>query len=122
MVLEHVNVTKNYPGFRLGPLNLKLADDNILVLIGPTGSGKTTILNLIVGLIKPDSGSIMIDGEDITNLPIESRNIGYSIQNPCLFPHMRVFENIVFILEKRIKRIKIFKSKGFLKALESYTF
>ncbi len=117
MVLELVNVTKNYPGFRLGPLNLKVDDDQLLVMIGSTGSGKTTILNLIVGLIKPDSGSIIIDGEDITNLPVESRNIGYSFQNPCLFPHMRVFENIVFGLRKEDKKNKDFQIKKLFEGL-----
>lgn len=117
MVLELVNVTKDFPGFRLGPLNLKIEDDSILVMTGPTGSGKTTILNLIVGLIKPDGGSIIIDGVDITNLPVESRNIGYSFQNPCLFPNMRVFENIVFGLKKEDKKKKDFQIKRLLESL-----
>ncbi|MBA3750905.1 MAG: ATP-binding cassette domain-containing protein [Nitrosopumilus sp.] len=118
MVLELVNVTKDFPGFRLGPLNLKVDDDNILVMIGPTGSGKTTILNLIVGLIKPDSGTIIIDGIDITNLPIESRKMGYSFQNPCLFPHMRVYENIIFGLKKEDRKKKNFQIKRLVESLE----
>ena len=117
MVLELVNVTKDFPGFRLGPLNLKIEDDSILVITGPTASGKTTILNLIVGLIKPDSGSIIIDGADITHLPIESRNIGYSFQNPCLFPNMKVFENIVFGLKKEDKKKKDLKIKRLFESL-----
>ncbi len=117
MVLELVNVTKVFPGFRLGPLNLKVDDNQILVMIGPTGSGKTTILNLIVGLIKPDSGSIIIDGVDATNLPIELRNIGYSFQNPCLFPHMRVYENITFGLKKEDKKNKDLQIKGLFESL-----
>lgn len=117
MVLELVNVTKDFPGFRLGPLNLKVDDNNILVMIGPTGSGKTTILNIIVGLVKPDSGSIVIDGVDITNLPVESRNIGYSFQNPCLFPHMRVYENITFGLKKGDRKKKDLQIKGLFKGL-----
>ena len=117
MVLELVNVTKDFPGFRLGPLNLKVDDDQILVMIGPTGSGKTTILNLIVGLIKPDSGSIIIDKVDITNLPVESRNIGYSFQNPCLFPHMRVYENITFGLKKEDSKKKDFQIKNLFESL-----
>ena len=74
-----------------------------MVLIGPTGSGKSTLLNLIVGLTKPDKGSIYINGVDITNTPIESRRIGYSFQNPSLFPHLNVYENIVFGIRKSIR-------------------
>jgi molybdopterin-binding protein len=126
MVLELVNVTKDFPGFRLGPLNLKVDDDQILVMIGPTGGGKTTILNLIVGLIKPDSGSIIIDKVDITSLPVESRNIGYSFQNPCLFPHMSVYDNITFGLKKEDSKKKdrqiknLFENLGILRLLNRH--
>ena len=88
-------------GFRLGPLNLKVSDDQILVIIGPTGSGKTTVLNLISGLLKPDCGSILLDGRDITSVPVEGRNIGYTFQNPSLFPHLNVYENIIFGIKKK---------------------
>ena len=105
-MLELVNVTKKFRGgFTLGPINLKVNDNEILVMIGPTGSGKTTILNLISGLLKPDSGSICINGVDITALPVEFRKIGYIFQNPSLFPHLNVYENITFGLSnKRRKR------------------
>ena len=102
--MELVNLTKKFAGgFRLGPLNLKVSDDQILVIIGPTGSGKTTVLNLISGLLKPDCGSILIDGRDITSVPVERRNIGYIFQNPSLFPHMNVYENIIFGIKKKWK-------------------
>ncbi|MGE5660921.1 MAG: ATP-binding cassette domain-containing protein, partial [Ignavibacteriales bacterium] len=69
MTLELVGITKKFPGFTLGPLDLKIDNGKVLVIIGPTGSGKSTILNLIAGLVKPDSGSISIDGLDITKMP-----------------------------------------------------
>ena len=100
MYLNLINVTKKYPNFTLGPINLSLDCNQILVLIGATGSGKSTLLNLITGLVKPDAGSIYVDGQDITNLPIESRKIGYLIQKPSLFPHMNAYKNIVFGLSK----------------------
>ena len=59
-------MTKKYPGFMLGPLNLKI-NREVLVMIGPAGSGKTTLLNLIAGMIRPDEGSVILDGSDITN-------------------------------------------------------
>jgi ABC-type sugar transport system ATPase subunit len=83
---------------------LKINDNEILVMIGPTGCGKTTLLNLIAGLLKPDQGSITIDGLDITNKPVESRRLGYTFQSPSLFPHLNVYENIVFGLDKRSKK------------------
>jgi molybdopterin-binding protein len=94
-------VTKKFEGFTLGPLNLKVNNNEILVMIGPTGSGKTTVLNLICGLLKPDSGSILVDGIDITTIPVESRKIGYTFQDPSLFPHFNVYQNIVFGLAKK---------------------
>ena len=104
-MLELVNVTKKFRGgFTLGPINLKINDNEILVMIGPTGSGKTTILNLISGLLKPDSGSICINGIEITTLPVEFRKVGYIFQNPSLFPHLNVYENITFGLSNKRRR------------------
>ncbi|HEY6535551.1 MAG TPA: ATP-binding cassette domain-containing protein [Candidatus Nitrosocosmicus sp.] len=101
MMLKIVDLVKKFSGFTLGPLNLKISDNEILVMIGATGNGKTTILNLIAGLIKPDSGSIYLDEIDITNHPIESRNIGYSFQRPNLFPFLTVYQNIIFGIKKK---------------------
>jgi molybdopterin-binding protein len=117
VVLELVNITKKFSGFTIGPLNLKITDDNILVMIGPTGNGKTTILNLIAGLIKPDSGSIVLDGVDITQQPVESRNIGYSFQRPSLFPYLNVYQNITFGLKKKDKKNKDYQIKKLIENL-----
>jgi molybdopterin-binding protein len=105
MGLELVGLTKNFSSFTLGPLNLKI-DREVLVIIGSTGSGKTTALNLIAGITRPDGGSIMLDGSDITNTPLESRRIGYVFQSPSLFPHLNVYENIIFGLPKRERQQK----------------
>lgn len=99
--LDLVNLTKKYAGFTLGPLSIRVNDKEIMVIVGATGSGKTTLLNLICGLLKPDSGSVHVDGADITSIPVECRKIGYTFQNPSLFPHMNVYENIVFGLTKK---------------------
>jgi molybdopterin-binding protein len=83
---------------------VKTEDRDILVIIGPTGSGKTTVLNLIAGFVIPDRGSIIVDGLDITKVPVESRRIGYVFQSPSLFPHLTVYENIVFGVDKRSRK------------------
>lgn len=83
---------------------MKTEDRDILVIIGPTGSGKTTVLNLIAGFVTPDRGSIIVDGLDITKVPVESRRIGYAFQSPSLFPHLTVYENIVFGLDKKSRK------------------
>ena len=83
---------------------MKTEDRDILVIIGPTGSGKTTVLNLIAGFITPDRGSIIVDGLDMTKVPVESRKIGYAFQSPSLFPHLTLYENIVFGLDKKSRK------------------
>ena len=86
-------------------------------MIGPTGSGKTTLLNLIAGLLEPDQGSITIDGLDITNTPTEYRRLGYTFQSPSLFPHLNVYENIIFGLNKKGKKENNIQIMNFLKDL-----
>ena len=117
MTLELIKVVKRFHSFNVGPLSFKVSDDNILVILGPTGNGKTTILNLIAGLIKPDSGTILLDGIDITNIPIESRNIGYSFQSPNLFPHLNVYQNILFGIKKKDKKKKQTQIKNLVENL-----
>jgi molybdopterin-binding protein len=98
MTLKLAHLAKRFSSFTVGPLSLEV--DDVMVMIGPTGSGKTTILNLIAGMIKPDEGSVVLNGMDITDVPVESRKIGYVFQTPSLFPHLNVYENIVFGLPK----------------------
>lgn len=80
--------------------NFKLCVDElfqgITAVIGPSGSGKSSLLNIISGLLKPDRGSVILNGRDITPLPPEKRRIGYVFQDFALFPHMSVRENIEY--------------------------
>jgi molybdate/tungstate transport system ATP-binding protein len=103
--LEILHLTKSFPEFKVGPLSLNL-NKGVLVIVGPTGSGKTTILNLIAGIVKPDEGSIILDGLELTNRPIDVRRVGYVFQKPNLFPHLNVYENIVFGLSKQDRKNK----------------
>ena len=65
-------------------------------LLGPSGCGKTTLLRIIAGFLKPSSGRIIMNNHDITELPVEKRHIGIVFQDYALFPHLTVFENLMF--------------------------
>ena len=96
------NVTKKYgENFAVKNLNLEVQGGELLILIGKSGSGKTTALRMINRLIEPDSGSISVNGIDVNEFdPIRlRRNIGYVIQNIGLLPHLRVSGNIGLILK-----------------------
>ncbi|HAZ76778.1 MAG TPA: putrescine/spermidine ABC transporter ATP-binding protein, partial [Enterobacteriaceae bacterium] len=67
-----------------------------LTLLGPSGCGKTTVLRLIAGLESVDTGRIILDSDDITNVPAEHRHVNTVFQSYALFPHMTVFENVAF--------------------------
>lgn len=99
MTLKIISLTKSFKSFTLGPVNLSI-DADIMVILGPTGSGKTTLINLIAGLLSPDTGNIILDGVDITRTPIESRKVGYVFQDSALFPHLNVHQNILFGLTR----------------------
>ncbi len=94
------NIEKHFPAFRLNALNLSVEKGDYLVILGASGSGKTLLLETIAGLVKPDSGSVFIDSEDITQKAIEKRNVGLVYQDRALFPHMSVRENIAYGLKK----------------------
>lgn len=78
-------------------IDLRLSSGEALGVIGPNGAGKSTLFNLITGMLRPDSGRIVLDGEDITDLAPEDRcraGIGRSFQIPRPFDHLSVFENL----------------------------
>ena len=80
---------------------LDVRPGEFLTLLGPSGCGKTTVLRIIAGFEKPDAGRIRFDGEDVTDLPANQRNIGFVFQNYALFPHLSVFENVAYGLRVR---------------------
>jgi iron(III) transport system ATP-binding protein len=80
-------------------LNLVIRQGEFFTFLGPSGCGKTTTLRCLVGFIHPTKGSVWVDDRDITNVPIEKREIGIVFQSYALFPTMNVFENIAFGLK-----------------------
>jgi len=85
----------------LDRVDLTVPDGLITAVLGPSGCGKTTMLRVIAGLERPDSGSVLFDGKDVTDLPPRKRNVGMVFQDLALFPHLTVLENVAFGLEAR---------------------
>ena len=85
----------------LDSVSLVFEDGKFTPLLGPSGSGKTTLLYTVAGIYKPTSGRIYFDGEDVTDLPPNKRNVGLVFQNYALYPHMTVYDNIAFPLRLR---------------------
>ena len=83
-------------------LNLNIIKGELIALLGPSGCGKTTTMRALAGLMKPRSGSIYIDGKDVTKVPANKRGVGLVFQSYALFPHLSGFENVAFGL--RLKR------------------
>ena len=84
------------PGFEVAPVSLRIAPGEFFALVGPTGAGKTLILECIAGLVSPSQGRILIGGRDITALPPEKRRVGIVYQDHALFPHLSVIQNISY--------------------------
>ena len=100
IVLE--KLTKRYDGHPVvNNVSLEIADGEFFVLIGSSGSGKTTILTMIAGLAGVDRGRILLHGRDVTYLPTQERRVGFVFQNYALFQHMTVADNIEFGLRVR---------------------
>ena len=85
-------------------INVHVKEGEFFTFLGPSGCGKTTTLRTITGFIEPVSGTVSMQGRDITHVPIESRNIGIVFQSYALFPTMTVRDNIAFGL--KIKKLK----------------
>jgi multiple sugar transport system ATP-binding protein len=105
VVFEHV--ARDFAGPRreriaaLTDFNLEARAGELLVLVGPSGSGKTTALRLLAGLEKPDRGCIRLDGKSVAGVNPKERDVAMVFQQPALFPHLTVFQNIAFGLMLR---------------------
>ncbi len=96
--------------FEFSDFNLAIERGEFHFLLGPTGSGKTLILESIVGLHRPRKGKIWIDGKEVQGLPPEKREVSYVPQDLALFPHLNVWENIIYGIKARGLQLKDYES------------
>ncbi len=95
----------------LNNINLYIRDNEFITLLGPSGCGKTTTLRIIGGFLKPDTGRVIFEGKDITDLPPNKRQLNTVFQNYALFPHLTIAENIAFGLKIKKKSKEYIKDK-----------
>jgi ABC-type Fe3+/spermidine/putrescine transport system ATPase subunit len=85
----------------LDGVDLTIRDGEYLTIVGPSGCGKTTLIKSIAGIMQPDAGDILINGDNVTPLLIEDRGVGYVFQEIALFPHMNIYDNVSYGLMVR---------------------
>lgn len=96
------NVKKAYDGTEiLKGITLDIGKGEIVSILGPSGGGKTTLLNLILGITDIDEGQLLYDGEDITRVPMEQRDFNIVFQDYALFPNLNAYNNIVYGLKNK---------------------
>ncbi len=95
------NLSKDLGEFFLRDVSLEINDGEYFMVLGPTGAGKTILLETIAGIYRADSGRIFLDEQDITDIPLRERNIGMVYQDYTLFPFLTVEDNIGFGLKSR---------------------
>ena len=94
------NLSKRFGEFQVvDGVSFEVPAGELVALLGPTGSGKSTILRIIAGLERADSGDVELTGEDATNLPVQRRGVGFVFQHYALFRHMTIRQNVAFGLE-----------------------
>jgi len=101
-VITASSLTKRYGDFAaLDDVSVDVASGSLTALLGPSGSGKSTLLRIIAGLEVPDTGRVVLDGEDVTEVPPQRRGVGFVFQHYAAFKHMTVRENVAFGLRIR---------------------
>jgi sulfate transport system ATP-binding protein len=97
MSIEIRNLSKRFGNFTaLNDVSLHIEHGELVALLGPSGCGKTTLLRIIAGLETPEAGSVVVNGEDATQLAVQRRRVGFVFQHYALFRHMTVFDNVAF--------------------------
>ena len=100
-MLQIYKVSRKWKEFSLKSIDLKINKGEFFVILGPSGSGKTLLLEIIAGLHKLDSGEIFLHSREITAMPPQKRKIGFVFQDYALFPHKKVWENIIYGLNRQ---------------------
>lgn len=100
-MIRLLDVSITLGDFSLNKINIEVQSGEFFTILGPTGAGKTVILELIAGLYAPETGKVLINGADAINIPPEKREIGFVYQDYALFPHLNVYKNITFGLQLR---------------------
>ena len=102
MSIEIRNVTKRFGSFlALDDVSLEIPEGSLTAVLGPSGSGKSTLLRIVAGLERPDSGEILLSGEDATGISPQRRDVGFVFQHYAAFKHMTVRDNVAFALTIR---------------------
>ncbi len=97
-LLKLSSIVKNFDNFTLGPINLNIKKGEIYGLIGPNGSGKTTTLKIIMGLLIPDKGEIFFNEKKINDrFDSYKKNIGYIPDNPFVYPYLSGYEHLLYV-------------------------
>ncbi len=105
-VIRLTGVTKSFDGKEIiRQLNLDVNHGEFLTILGPSGCGKTTVLRMIAGFESVDQGNIILDKQDVTQIPAENRHVNTVFQSYALFPHMTVFDNVAFGL--RMQKVPV---------------
>src|SRR5207245_6881725 len=101
-----VEVSKSYGAVEaVRDLSLSIANGEFVVLLGPTGAGKTTTLRLIAGLERPDRGQVLIHGRNVTDEVPAERDVAFVFQQYSLYPHLTVYDNLAFPLRSPARRM-----------------
>jgi len=110
-MLELKNISKIYSDFQIQNISFKINKGEYFIILGLSGAGKSVLLEIIAGLIRPDEGHIFLNGKDITTEKIQKRKIALVHQEQTLFPHLNVFKNIAYGFKCKRLKYKVIKNQ-----------